>query len=215
MNKTTKTLDFLVTPATAVTWLAKAHESLKGPFKDRDFVRLRRETPDKPQIGGLPVRVPVWHGITVQDTFKLQVKLLQYQYGDKFWRWPHLESDENRLRLLGGNKQHPGQCLRWEVIDLDPVPERNQKPSDVRHPDKSPHAGVLAFVTQNRTYGLGMNGKNKPYLWAPGYEVTISGSGPSWRRVPRLYLSVPVGQVRLFAGRCGRAVGAWSVPCFL
>ena len=180
MSGATKTSDLLVTPEDAVTWLAAAHEKFKGPFRDSDFKKLLMEIPDEPKAGWLPVRVPVWYEATVERTFERQVQLLQHQYGDKFRRWPALNSDPGSLRLLCGEDSHPGQSLRWEMIDLDPIPGRDQAPFTVcrLHSDKSPHAGVLAFIAQNEIYGLGMDGMDKPFLWVPGYEVTTPGYGP-------------------------------------
>lgn len=216
MSGATKTSDLLVTPEAAVAWLAAAHEHLKGPFNDKDFERLLREIPDMPKTGWF-IRVPVWYDPTVEQTFERQVQLLRHQYGNRFYHRSDLKSDEEHLRLLGGNDRHPSQCLRWEVINLNPNPVLGhiQRPIDVRHPDKSPHAGVLAFVAQNKEYGFRMNGKDEPYLWVPGYEVTNLDHGP-WIDTPYLcsdYTGRP--WVRLCAYPCGGAFSHCSVPYFL
>ncbi len=209
-----KKTDWFLSPEAAIYWLAEAHEHFKGPFTDADFNRLRREIPDEPKSGHLPIRVPVWYENTVQVTFERQVHLLQRRYGNQFWRWPELQSDVNSLRLLGGNDRHRGQCLDWATLDLNPVPECNQKPCVVRSPDTSPGPEVMAVVAINRTYVLEMQSRNKPCLWLPGYECNIDVD-PSWHLVPFIWFHDADRQVELTARWCGNSNGRWSMPILL
>ncbi|HWQ99685.1 MAG TPA: hypothetical protein VN397_02445 [Candidatus Methylomirabilis sp.] len=127
------------------------------------------------------------------------------------WRWGgHDKAGPDRLRLLKGIEHKPG--LRWEVIDLGC--QRNEKPMDVRHPEKSPHAGILASAMLHPEWIKAMDGENVPYTWAPGYEVNVSDEGP-WQDVPGVHFNRGARGVGLYCGWCGNYSSYWAVPSFV
>lgn len=127
------------------------------------------------------------------------------------WRWDGYDkAGPNRLQLLQGIEHRPG--LRWEVIDLGC--QRDRKPMDVRHPKKSPHAGILATAALHPEWVKAMDGENVPYVWIPGYEVNVSDGKP-WRSVPHLHFSRVTREVRLYYYWYDyRHYSLWAVPSF-
>lgn len=118
---------------------------------------------------------------------------------DANWHWGGYDkAGPDKLRLLKGIEHKPG--LRWEVIDMGC--NRNQKPVNVRNPEKSPHAGVLASAMLHPQWIKSMDGENVPYVWAPGYEVNVSGEGP-WQGVPRVDFNRGDRGIRLGCGWYG------------
>ncbi len=77
----------------------------------------------------------------VERTFNecWDVALIQHP---KSWRCSstYHKTDSNVLRLYKGIEHNPG--LHWEVVDLGC--NQGKKQVDVRSPEKSPHAGILA-----------------------------------------------------------------------
>ena len=127
------------------------------------------------------------------------------------WRWDGYDkAGPDKLRLLSGIEHKPG--LRWEVIDMGC--QRNLKPMDVRNPEKSPHAGVLASAMLHPEWIKSMDGENVPYVWAPGYEVNVSGEGP-WRYVPLVFFIRGDRQIELGCGWYGGYGSGWAVPSFV
>ena len=127
------------------------------------------------------------------------------------WRWDGYDkAGPDKLRLLKGIEHKPG--LRWEVIDMGC--QCNLKPMDVRNPEKSPHAGVLASAMLHPEWIKSMDGENVPYVWAPGYEVNVSGEHP-WQDVPYVYFLRDDRKVGLRCGWCGRYGSDWAVPSFV
>lgn len=206
-----------LSPENSVNWLGRTHEKLKGPFSDSDFERLFRDVPAEPQHGRLPARVAVWYEDTVEATFNRSAELLLEQYGVAgFLFWPGIQPDAQHLRLLGGNDRHPGQCLRWETIDLDPKarPQRRQKPVHVRDPALSPHAAIPQFVAQCPEYGHNMDAYDYPFLWAPGYECSLV-CRPEWTGVPMLSRGGRFNTVNLGGLPCDYAGVETAVPVWL
>jgi len=98
------------------------------------------------------------------------------------WRWDgYRKAGPDRLRLLKGIEHKFG--LRWEVIDLGSL--RNKKPCDVRSAESSPHAGILAAAALHPRWVKSMDGDKVPFVWMPGYEVSVPGMEP-WKATPRL-----------------------------
>lgn len=124
------------------------------------------------------------------------------------WRWDGFDkAGPERLRLLKGIEHKPG--LRWEVIDLGC--NRNKRPMDVRNPEKSPHAGILASAMHHPEWIKSMDGENVPYVWAPGYEVSVSGGRP-WQYVPSVGFYRDDREIRLRYDWCDYDYSSWAVP---
>ncbi|MBP9864633.1 hypothetical protein KBC54_04265 [Patescibacteria group bacterium] len=127
------------------------------------------------------------------------------------WRWDGYDkAGPDKLRLLKGIKHKPG--LRWEVIDLGC--NRNEKPMDVRNPEKSPHAGILASAMLHPEWIKAMDGENVPYAWAPGYEANVSDDLP-WPSVPYVHFNRGARKIELNYGWCGNYYSNWAVPSFV
>jgi hypothetical protein len=129
---------------------------------------------------------------------------------DANWRWDGYDkAGPDRLRLLKGIEYKVG--LRWEVINLGS--QRNKKPCDVRNSKSSPHAGILAAAALHPNWVKSMDGDKVPYVWVPGYEVTVPGHGP-WAGVPGLYFHRAESQVELDYGWSDDYGSGWAVPSF-
>lgn len=93
-------------------------------------------------------------------------------------------SDTGLPALLPG-VEHPGVCLRWEVIDFSPL-HIGAKPADIRNPEFSPHSAILSAAAHFPDWIIAMNGKDVPYVWLHGYAVKLGISEPWPNRVPLL-----------------------------
>lgn len=113
------------------------------------------------------------------------------------WRWEELKSGKKNLRLLDGIEHKPG--LRWEIIDLGANWDRQTglRPVDVRD-TTSAHAGILAAAAHFPKWVQAMDGDKVPYVWLPGYQVTVPGF-EAWTYVPALYWNRDNRRVRLSA----------------
>jgi hypothetical protein len=100
--------------------------------------------------------------------------------------------------------------LRWEVIDLGR--RRGQKPCDVRHPDTSPHAGILASAMLHHEWVKVMDGENVPYVWLPGYEVNVFFNENPWQNVPHVNFDRDSRKINLNDGWYGSCHSRWAVP---
>ncbi len=88
------------------------------------------------------------------------------------------DAGSDKLRLLKGI-EHPAKdepVLRWEVINLGC--NRDRAPIDIRDPDTSPHAGILATAALHPEWVKAMADCEVPYVWIPGYEVNIKSEDP-------------------------------------
>jgi hypothetical protein len=101
------------------------------------------------------------------------------------WRWEELKSDKKHLRLLDGIEHKPG--IRRVTIDLGANwdPKDGIRPIDVRGSD-SVHAEALAAAAHFPDWIQAMDGEHIPYVWMPGYQVTLPGA-EAWRNVPYLH----------------------------
>ncbi len=127
------------------------------------------------------------------------------------WRWDGYDkANPEKLRLLKGIEHKPG--LRWEVIDLGC--NRNEKPMDVRNPDLSPHAGILAAAALHPEWIKAMDGVNVPYVFVPGYEVSVSDED-SWQDVPRVHFNRGDRGIELHYDWYGIDYSYWAVPSFV
>jgi hypothetical protein len=127
------------------------------------------------------------------------------------WRWDGYDkAGPERLRLLKGIEYKPG--LRWEVIDLGC--QRDKKPEDVCHPEKSPHAGILASAALHPEWIKAMDGENVPYVWASGYEVNVPNERP-WACVPYLDFDRGDRKIELSYKWSVDYDSSWAVPSFV
>lgn len=157
----------------------------------------------------LTVLVLVPYLDTVQRTFE-ELWAVASAAQPNNWRWDELKSDAEHLRLLEGIEHVPG--LRWEVIDLGANwdPREGIRPVDVRAAN-SAHAGVLAAAGHFPKWVQAMDGTKVPYVWLPGYQVTIPGS-EAWRYVPCLSWDRGDREVDLGAVWDGRRSIRWACP---
>ncbi|MFZ6015672.1 MAG: hypothetical protein ACOYUZ_04955 [Patescibacteria group bacterium] len=159
-------------------------------FTDEDFAEAERSVPPWPDGKLVAVTLvpylPDADGMGgVERTFQEIWKAAAVAQ-EKSWRWDGYDkAGPDRLRLLKGI-DHPAKdqpVLRWEVIDLGC--NRNRKPVDVRDSKTSPHAGIIASAMLHPEWVKAMDGDKVPYVWAPGYEVNVSGEN-QWQHVPGL-----------------------------
>lgn len=93
-------------------------------------------------------------------------------------------NEKGHTRLLSGVR-HPGVGLRWEVIDFSAY-HLGDKPVDIRNPETSPHAAIIAAAAHFPNWLLAMDGKEVPYVWLHGYRVNLEEDEPWPNRVPHL-----------------------------
>ncbi len=140
---------------------------------------------------------------------------------DAGWRYDN--AGPVRLGLLKGIEHNPG--IRWEVIDLGC--QRYCKPCDVRHPDRSPHAGILAAAALHPEWIKAMDGTNVPYVFAPGYvartpddrlgfdiHVIRQPESEEWRGVPFVNFNRYDRVLRLLDIEDDFHGSDWAVPSF-
>lgn len=129
------------------------------------------------------------------------------------WRWNEVKSDADHLRLLAGITFERG--LRWRVVDLAAHWDKRggTRLKDVRDPKTSPSSAILWAASYFPKWVQAMEGVTVPYIWIPGYEISVSGSR-SWSYVPCLYWSLAERGVRLSGLPADGRFGDWAVPAF-
>jgi hypothetical protein len=184
-------------------------------FMDEDFEEAEQSAPAWPDDKLVAVTlVPYLPGADdmsgIERTFQ-QLWQAAATAQDASFRWDGYDkAGPDVLRLLKGIK-HPAKdkpVLRWEVIDLGC--NRNRKPVDVRNPETSPHAGIFASAALHPEWIKAMDGKNVPYVWAPGYQVHISGENP-WQGVPLMGFDRRDRKVELYYSWCVLYISDWAV----
>ena len=159
----------------------------------------------------LSVLVLVPYLASVGNTFD-ELCIVAFEQQSNHWRWVELKGSSDNLRLLEGIEHKPG--LRWEVIDLganwDTQSGIGISPMDVRDAN-SAHAGVLAAASHFPRWVQAMDGIKVPYVWVPGYQVTIRGFG-AWMCVPCLEWHPDDREVRLLAYGAPYRIQTWAVP---
>lgn len=78
-----------------------------------------------------------------------------------------------QLRYLDGLERKSALC--WEIISLGC--QCMKSPAEVRHSDKSPHAGILASAVLHPGWIRSMERKT-PYVWLPGYHYQYADTMP-------------------------------------
>ena len=115
-------------------------------------------------------------------TFDAYWEVIRTQH-PKADRWLELQATPGRLQLLPGTAHVPG--VRVEVIDHGANWEKTVgiKPMDVRSPETSPHAGLLASAANHPKRIRLMDGTTVPFEWIAGYQASAPRNDP-WRHVP-------------------------------
>jgi hypothetical protein len=176
-------------------------------FTEEDFIQLG-QVPIWPDHSSLTVAILEVSLNTVQQTFDTAWDLAANKQSDK-WRWEHLKSDTDHLRLLAGQNQ---RGLKWRVVDLGANQDR--KPIDVRTPETSPAAAILWMAYYSPAWVQAMNGNDVPFVWITGYEACTPGA-QSWQGVPALGWFADDRQVKLGATHYDDQLGKWAVPAYL
>lgn len=117
-------------------------------------------------------------------TFDAYWEIIRTQHPNSS-QWEEVKAEPDRLRLLPGITHVPG--VRIEVIDHGANWEKanGTKPVDVRSPETSPHAGLLASAANHPRRISKMGCTTVPFEWIAGYQASVPGHG-SWRAAPLL-----------------------------
>lgn len=101
-----------------------------------------------------------------------------------WWQWDGLKLDSDHLRLLPEVTHTPS--IRWVALDLGAHwnAKDGVRPRDVRG-ENSAHTEILASAAHFPQWIQSMDGEKVPYVWLPGYQVTIPGS-EAWAGLPFL-----------------------------
>ncbi len=209
----------LFTPISAqLTRVRELNAERNWGFTDEDFAEAEQSVPEWPDGELVAVTLvpylPDGNGMggverTFQELWQVAASL---QHAN--WRWDGYDkAGPDKLRLLEGI-EHPVKgkpVLRWEVIDLGC--NRNRPPVDVRNFETSPHAGILASAALHPEWVKAMDGDKVPYVWAPGYEVNVSGESPG-EYLPNLDFDRSDRKIEQYYDWYGRFNPRWSVPSF-
>ena len=201
---------FFIKPAAQLELVRDRNKERNWGFTNQDFKALG-ESPAWPD-GKLSAVVLDVSLENVQRTFE-EAWYFAASVQPSNCRWKRIESDADHLRLLPGITHKRG--LRWRVIDLASNWDRKKgiSPADVRDSNASPNSAVLWAASYFPKWVQAMDGVGVPFVWIPGYEVTI----PSNIHVPRVfYLSWHHCSQRIELDTSGPDVRDpyWAVPTF-
>lgn len=196
--------DLFVSPLQQLEMIKRLNHERDWGFTEKDFVSLG-EAPDWP-AGRLSVVILDVSLNSVQETFETAWELVKTTQPSS-WRWAGLQSDSDHLRLLSGKHQ---RGLQWQVVDLGV--NQNRNPEEVRNISTSPSSAILWMAYYSPKWIQSMNGKDIPFVWIPGYEVTIPGTTQDWHDVPSLNRNAGERQIKLNAYSDYNRDGNWAVP---
>lgn len=210
----------LFTPVEDQLRLVSAHnDRCSWGFTEDDFRKAEENIPIWPEKRLVAVTL-VPYLDDVQATFAALCGVVTYYsesfYGAsdelEYWNDRFNQYDPEHLRLFA-DIQHPGKCLRWEVIDLGA--NRGEKIPYVHDAKTMPHAGIIAATAFHSGWRYAMNGDDIPYVCALGYACAVSNDR-SWQRMPCVgftdsYEGVWLGTKR----RNDRFNSDWSAPVFV
>ncbi len=213
----TELIHSLFTPISAQLTRVRELNSEHGwGFTEDDFATAEQSVPEWPSSNLVAVTLvpylPDANGMggierTFQELWKVAAAVQETS-----WRWDGYDkAGPDRLRLLKGIK-HPAQSkpvLRWEVIDLGC--NRNCKSIDVRSPETSPHAGILASAMLHPNWVKAMDGEKVPYVFVPGYKTNASGEDP-WQSVTVLSFGRNGRLIKLYRYWCDGRLSFFTVP---
>ncbi len=127
------------------------------------------------------------------------------------WLWESFKNTTpSKVMLLPGIRHMPG--LRWEIINLGG--QRNERPAEVRHPERSPHAGILAAAMLHPEWVRHMDGEVIPYVWLPGYVVSVPRERPK-QSTPFLRFDGKEGEIELSCSQSSHHDADLAVPSFI
>ncbi len=144
-------------------------------------------------------------------TFEAHIKRTEKVFEGHVWRWKHLRSGADHLRLLVGNDTHQ-PIVEWIVIDLDANRQR-ESITAVRGP-LSLADELLAFVWLFPDYIRSINREESPAFVAGGYELNTATKNDDepWMHVPSIGFYDHRCQVRLDARWYGDMDRGLAVP---
>lgn len=146
---------------------------------------------------------------SVVRTFKFWWDLVVYSHNGKHWVWDKIILDKDHLRLAEGT-EHPGRCIRWEVIDRGA--NKGRSPYKVRAAVKNlPHASIFASHAYSPLSVSKMIRSKTPSNWLTGYDMKINDH---WSWVPLVYFYQDFYGIRLRGRSVVRGDGLSSVPVF-
>lgn len=132
-----------------------------------------------------------------------------------WWLWD-FQIHADYMRLLAGTEDAHVPGIRWTAVDLGANwnQQDGARPYDVRGAN-SAHAEILAAMAHFPGWIQAMDGEEVPYVWFPGYQVTIPGSGRgNWPDVPVFDTSPSDGVAYLGARWGGHHDKHYAVPEF-
>lgn len=206
--------EFFISPSDQLALVRQRNKERGWGFTEDDFTSLREDVPAWPEEKLCAVVLDVSLD-TIQRTFEQGwhfTAKAQEELGAGKWRWDEIKSDSKHLRFLQGIEFQPN-TLQWRVVDLGANWDKKNgiRPKDVRNPKNSPHSAILWAASYFPKWIQAMDGVNIPYVWIPGYELTIPVYGP-WSNVPCLFWHRGTRKVRLYARSSGNADPFWAVP---
>lgn len=198
-----------ISPHAQLALARKRNDECGWGFAGKEFAALEKAIPAWPE-GRLSAIILDVSLDSVSETFE-EAWRFAASVQPAHWRWDSLKSDAEHLRVLDGIKHRLG--LRWVVVDLGANWDKTNgiRPQDVRNPQTSPHSAILWAASYFPKWVQAMDGKNIPYVWLPGHQVTIPGGG-AWADVPSLSWFGVFRRVELGADDASGRSGGWAVP---
>ncbi|MBU1348722.1 hypothetical protein KJ781_01480 [Patescibacteria group bacterium] len=165
--------------------LRRANDEEKWGINEDDFVRLAETAPAWPRGKHAYRSFRIRFGEEdegVAKTFEAHVARIKSIFTEKgFWRWEHLHSGVERLRLLNGNHTHK-PVIEWVVADLDTHRKRDSITAVRGSKSLADELLVIAWMFPDRIRAIDYD--KLPGLFAAGYESSVpEDGGEVWRSV--------------------------------
>ncbi|OGL67176.1 hypothetical protein A2856_03895 [Candidatus Uhrbacteria bacterium RIFCSPHIGHO2_01_FULL_63_20] len=205
---------FALTASELLTRLRLANKEEGWGLGEEVFDRLAKTAPEQPKgrLAFLSLRIRLGKGQEgVANTFEAHAERIEKEFGESaFYRWEHLRSDKDRLRLLAGNDTHKS-VVEWVTIDLGA--NRKRKSIEAVRGKLSLADEGLAFAWLHPEYVKAIDYDENPGFFLAGYELNVpEHDGRSWYGVPCVYRNTNAGGVFLDAGRYGFDYREFLVP---
>ncbi len=181
---------------------------------DLDAFLAKREAPEWSGNRLTAVTLTL-RGPSAAKEFQLYWPLIKVQQ-KRSLSWDKFNS--KHVRWLNGSENTAKDWhFEWQVIDLGA--NRNMSSETVLETEtqvgkSQPNAGILAAAALHPEWIKSMDGQNIPYVYLPGYEVSVPGYD-SWQYVPGVDFARGDGcqrQVGLSVYGRGRTNPWWAVP---
>lgn len=202
-------------PTEQIVQVRRWNELFGWGFKPDAFTALEQSipTPSESRLTATTIEICLPKGADmnpIQRTFEELWRITAMRQ-DRHYRWDELHSDPKHLKLLDGIEHKPG--LRWVRDDMGANWEKaaGMYPKDCRGPRISPHASILSAAALHPGWVQSMDGVNVPFVWIPGYMVTVDGYG-GWCLVPILFFDRGDRGVFLRALGAGDRGRCYAVP---